>query len=413
MLRTKLPPAGWILDNPDDLTTWGNVALAVGANGKASRAWRMDYYYYDAPGQVDRLISPVITLAGSAGTHLKFHHAYKPYGASYTDGLRVEISTNCGANWTQLYYAAGAALATAPQNGNPFDPTAANQWVLNDIDLSAYDGQAVVIRFVNINDYGNRLYLDNITLENNGLRLAVKLMLEGPYDTNTGRMRDQLRTGNWIPAAEPYTGLAFTQASDGGGETMQAGVAAVSGDNAIVDWVLVELRNQFTPAMIAATRVALVQRDGDVVAEDGVSPISLLATANSYYVAVRHRNHLGCMTSAPISLSGTTTAIDFSASGTATYGTNARKDVNGTMVLWTGNAKPDATLRYAGSNNDRDPILVAIGGSVPTATVPGYRTEDTTMDGLTKYAGGANDRDVILVNIGGSVPTATRAQQLP
>ena len=53
------------------------------------------------------------------------------------------------------------------------------------------------------------------------------------------------------------------------------------------------------------------------------------------------------------------------------------------------------------------------GGTVPTATVPGYRTEDTTMDGLTKYAGGSNDRDVILVNIGGSVPTATRAQQLP
>lgn len=56
---------------------------------------------------------------------------------------------------------------------------------------------------------------------------------------------------------------------------------------------------------------------------------------------------------------------------------------------------------------------MAIGGTVPTATVPGYRTEDTTMDGLTKYAGGSNDRDVILVNIGGSVPTATRAQQLP
>ncbi|MBP6389522.1 MAG: PKD domain-containing protein [Flavobacteriales bacterium] len=406
-------PAGWSLQNPDDLTTWGNVAIAAGSNGNAGRAWRLDNYYYDAQGQEDRLVTPVITLGGSAGTRLRFHRAYAPYGGGYDDALRVEISTNCGANWTQLYYAAGAALGTAPQNGNPFDPTAANQWVLNDIDLSAYDGQAVVIRFVNINDYGNRLYLDNITLENNGLRLAVKLMLEGPYDPNTGRMRDQLRTGNWIPPTEPYTGLAFTQASDGGGETLQAGITTVSGDNAIVDWVLVELRNQFTPAMIAATRTALVQRDGDVVAEDGVSPVSLLATANSYYVAVRHRNHLGCMTSAPISLSGTTTAVDFTTGGTTTFGTNARKDVNGTMVLWTGNAKPDATLRYAGSNNDRDPILVAIGGTVPTATVPGYRTEDTTMDGLTKYAGGANDRDVILVNIGGSVPTATRAQQLP
>ncbi|MBK8949992.1 MAG: hypothetical protein IPM68_14415 [Flavobacteriales bacterium] len=87
--------------------------------------------------------------------------------------------------------------------------------------------------------------------------------------------------------------------------------------------------------------------------------------------------------------------------------------MNGVQVLWTGNVKPDATLRYAGANNDRDPILVAVGGSVPTATLVGYRIEDTNLDGVVKYAGSANDRDMVLVNIGGTVPTATRAQQLP
>ncbi|HMQ77792.1 MAG TPA: hypothetical protein PKE21_17055, partial [Flavobacteriales bacterium] len=68
---------------------------------------------------------------------------------------------------------------------------------------------------------------------------------------------------------------------------------------------------------------------------------------------------------------------------------------------------------YAGGGNDRDPILVRIGGLVPTATVNGYYPEDVNLNGQVKYAGSANDRDPILVNIGGVVPTAVRNAQLP
>jgi hypothetical protein len=35
------------------------------------------------------------------------------------------------------------------------------------------------------------------------------------------------------------------------------------------------------------------------------------------------------------------------------------------------------------------------------------------LDGVVKYTGSGNDRDRILVNIGGSSPTAFRPQQLP
>ena len=408
-----LTPAGWTLQNPDALDTWGNVAVTVGSNGSAGRAWRTDNFYYQAPGQEDRLVTPVITLAGSAGTHLKFHHAYAPYGGGYDDALRVEISTNCGANWTQLYYAAGAALGTAPQNGNPWEPTAANQWLLHDIDISAYDGQAVVIRFVNINDYGNRLYIDNLAVSNSGLLLALKLMLEGPYDAGTLKMRDDLRMASLIPNAEPNTAAGFVQAADGGGEVLQAGVASTTGDNAIVDWVQVELRSNGNPTNIVATRAALVQRDGDVVAEDGVSPIALLAPGGTYRVAVRHRNHLGCMTAAGASLSTTSTALDFTNGSVATYGTDAQTIIGAKRLLWMGNAVRDNLLKYTGTLNDRDPILTRVGGTVPTATANGYWPEDHTLDGVVKYTGVNNDRDPILINVGGTVPTATRAEQLP
>jgi len=87
--------------------------------------------------------------------------------------------------------------------------------------------------------------------------------------------------------------------------------------------------------------------------------------------------------------------------------------MSGKEVLWAGNALRDGTLRYTGTNNDRDPVLVAIGGSVPTAFTSGYRQEDVNLDGVVKYTGPQNDRDPVLVNIGGALPTATRAEQLP
>lgn len=405
-------PTGWRLENVDGLDTWTNVSV-TGATGAATRAWRIDYYYYNAPGQQDRLVTPVITLAGSSGSRLRFHHAYKPYGASYTDGLRVEISTNCGQNWTQLYYAEALALGTTTTGTSPWAPSAANQWLLHDIDISAYDGQSVVVRFTGTCDYGDRLYLDNIEVVNQGLRLSLKLMLDGPYDSNTGLMGDGLRAASLVPANEPYTALGFTQAAGGGGEVAHSGVLFRTGNDAIVDWVQVELRNNATPSAIVATRPALLQRDGDVVAEDGVSPIALLAPAGTYRIAVRHRNHLGAMTANGFALSTTSTPVDFMSTALALNGTEPTRTVGAIRTLWSGNVLRDADLKYTGASNDRDPILVAVGGSVPTATTYGYRLEDVNMDGTTKYTGAGNDRDPILVNVGGSIPTNVRVEQLP
>ncbi len=96
-----------------------------------------------------------------------------------------------------------------------------------------------------------------------------------------------------------------------------------------------------------------------------------------------------------------------------TYGTNARKTVGTIHAFWAGDVTFNKQIKFAGGSNDRDPILVRIGGTVPTATVNGYFSEDVNMTGQVKYAGSSNDRDPILVNIGGKVPTATRSEQLP
>ena len=244
------------------------------------------------------------------------------------------------------------------------------------------------------------------------VRVAMKAFLDGPYVSGTQLMNDGLRNLGIIPPTEPYTGLSYPHVG-GGGETVAPAVLAVTGNNAIVDWVVVELRDKNNSANVVRTRSALIQRDGDVVDVDGVSNVPFTMGADNYFVAVRHRNHLRCMTLLVVPISATSALIDFTLASTNTFGTNARK-VNGVRTtLWPGNAKRDLLVKYAGSNNDRDPILTAIGGSVPTATASGYRLEDLNLDGTTKYAGGANDRDLILQTIGGSVPTATKTDQLP
>lgn len=406
-------PTGWFLQNPDNSTTWTTTALTNGPACASTTSWSINNFSYNAPGQEDRLITPVIDLSASGNTRLKFDHAYAEYSSAYVDGFRVDVSNNCGATWNQVFFAQGAALATAPATTSNYVPSACSQWQAHDLDISAYDGQDILVRFTMINGFGNWLYLDNVQVVSNGLPMQVKLMLEGPYDAGLGRMRDDLRAASLIPTTEPFTALGFTQVGGGGGETVLPAVFTTTGDNAIVDWVLVELRSAVTPSTIVATRSALVQRDGDVVGTNAISPVLFNSPAGSYYVSVRHRNHFGCMTAAPLTLTGAPAVVDLTLSTTATYGTDARKDLGGIQGLWTGNVTMDTELLYTGAGNDRDPILQAIGGVVPTNSITGYRMEDTNLDGAVKYTGTGNDRDVILFNIGGTVPTNNRVQQLP
>ncbi|MBK7753332.1 MAG: hypothetical protein IPI41_12220 [Flavobacteriales bacterium] len=242
----------------------------------------------------------------------------------------------------------------------------------------------------------------------------ARILLEGPYDVLGGLMNDALRSQGLVPTAEPFTALGYLFAV-GGGEITTTNVLGISGNNAIVDWVILELRSAQNAGQVVYSRAALLQRDGDVVDLDGISPVRCGTLPGSYHLALRHRNHLGICTAGTWNLGPVqVTTIDLTTAQTAVFGTDARKPVGNFRALWAGDVTFNNQLKYAGSNNDRDPILTAIGGTVPTNTLSGqYRQEDINMNGQVKYAGSANDRDILLQNIGGSVPTAVRNAQLP
>jgi hypothetical protein len=256
------------------------------------------------------------------------------------------------------------------------------------------------------------------------VEVNIKAFLQGaatapgtPSVLNTdGLMRDDLRTGvnaggtNLIPSSEPYTALGFTGVSVNPALTPSF---ATTGNNAIVDWVLVELRSAANSTTVVARQAALIQRDGDVVDIDGVSTLRIFAAVDNYYIALRHRNHLGVMSASTLALSGTgiPASIDFSLTTTATSGTNAQVTIGTKRLLWAGNANINSDLSAnilnarviaQGSMSDRSRVLRSVINDTNNTTrsnlyalSKGYTSSDINLDGKIVVTGTTSDNDYI------------------
>ncbi len=197
-----------------------------------------------------------------------------------------------------------------------------------------------------------------------------KVFLEGPY--TGGTMTDNLRSSNLLPTTEPYSGLSFNHKNGGGGESCPPSAFSTTGNDAITDWLFVELRDPVSPSNVLYTRSALLQRDGDVVDMDGTSPVDFrLVPPGNYYLVIRHRNHLGIMTAGTLALSATPTTVDFTSISTGTWGTNAQRNINGVMAMWTGDADYNGQVQ----NTDIEYVWK------PTVGLSGYLPADFNMNG--------------------------------
>jgi hypothetical protein len=238
------------------------------------------------------------------------------------------------------------------------------------------------------------------------------VFLQGPYSGGS-LMDDGLRAAGSLPTTEPYTALGYNNVGTQTGNSVAPAVFAVTGNNAIVDWVVVEIRQSSSPYAVVYSRPALLTRSGNVRGLDGTTAITCPVPPGSYRISVRHRNHLGIMTGSSVSLFASATTIDLT-TASGVNGTNARVLVGTRYCMWSGDGTGDGVISYTGSGNDRDPVLTAVGGATPNnAVLNVYDRRDVTMDGVIRYTGSANDRDPILVNIGGTMPNNTIIQQLP
>lgn len=231
-----------------------------------------------------------------------------------------------------------------------------------------------------------------------GLTVPVRAFLSGPW--NGADMHDSLRHKGLVPLTDPY---GFNRA-------VTPQILDMPGSEAIVDWVVVQLRDSVDPGIVSAENAFLLQRDGDIVDIDGVSVPRFYVDTAAYYVGVFHRNHLGAVTGSTVDLSDT---IDFTSGGMPVLGLEPLRPLGSYWGLWDGDVNGDNLIKYTGTNNDRDIILLGIGGFLPTNVESGYFDSDVNMDGLVKYTGSLNDRDPVLLSIGGVLPTNVRSGQVP
>lgn len=164
------PPAMWAINNVDGADTWEKSGQVIGSNNLSTNAAWIDNFNYNAPNSEDGLTLPKVDLSGLSTAYLVFDVAYARYSPIYSDGLRVDISTDCGNTFSPTgYLKTDTILATTGDLTSQFTPVMSSQWRRDSVDLSSYIGNTVVLRFVAINGYGNSLFIDNVNVISSGI----------------------------------------------------------------------------------------------------------------------------------------------------------------------------------------------------------------------------------------------------
>jgi PKD repeat protein len=156
------PPNGITINNADGGISW---ELDSNASVSPSHSISLDNLNSTNYGTIDEVVLPFFDLSSNSSTpFMKFNWAYAKSVSLYTDEMIVQLSTDCGATWNQIFYRANSGLVTGPTQTTPFIPDS-SQWKSALIDLSSYASETYVqIKIMNVTDGGNFLYIDDINV---------------------------------------------------------------------------------------------------------------------------------------------------------------------------------------------------------------------------------------------------------
>jgi uncharacterized protein YjdB len=278
------------------------------------------------------------------------------------------------------------------------------------------------------------------------LGLNIRAYLEGSLMNNAnatagGRplMRDNLRMSpfngsRYIPDSSPYRFptdfINITNKYNHVGPgllpefqniTNPSTVFGVTGQNAIVDWVFLELRSKVNQTTIWASRAGLIQRDGDIVDLDGVSPIEFPGTPmDDYYVVLRHRSHLGVMTATAKTPEQMSALIDFTSPTTPVFDFGTTKGngydytgvalnphvKSGFMALYAGDFDANKKIKTENPNDDLNSLFFGLfsypGNTTSNANYDfaiGYLQGDFDMNSKAKFDNPNDDKNMLYVQL--------------
>ncbi|MDZ7742407.1 MAG: hypothetical protein U5Q03_11820 [Bacteroidota bacterium] len=115
---------------------------------------------------------------------------------------------------------------------------------------------------------------------------SLRVILQGAYDEGSGCMRNDINTAGSLPLTQPYNMAPWNY---GGIESVQ------SLADSIVDWIIVELRDENDAGKLIDQRAALLSKNGIVLDTDFSEELRFETSAGNYYLVVKHRNHVPVM----------------------------------------------------------------------------------------------------------------------
>jgi len=180
------------------------------------------------------------------------------------------------------------------------------------------------------------------------------ILLQGPFSSGTGLMSNSLRTSGIL--ATKFPGAAIP------------GLA--------VDSISVEIRNATTAgsSTILLSTPAWLLTDGTVrgFADTTKSYLTFPTSPGSFYIVIRHRNHLAIMSKNPVSLNSTTPTYDFTTAQTQAYGSpNAMILVGTRYCMISGDADGNGQVQNSDVNT----------GIRPNLGLSGCLNADANLDG--------------------------------
>lgn len=445
-----------------------NLNLTISSTANITGAGNARFIWTNGTGQLKKeLTSDISSYEFPVGENVNFRPAYlTTLGSSYSSadfGVRVlatpdpnrPVSTTSFLNtsWpTSKTGITGGAVTLAGQYIDPYDVTGTEANIIGYYNNGTEWSSLGETHNSSTNRISAPITTNTGALSgiNKFLQVGARAFLQGAYDftvANTGLMFDNLRSLPFgssssnanFPSTDPYRvapyNTAFSHVNNAGIETINnSSVVAAQTNPAdnIVDWVFLELRDlSASPGnIILQTRSALIQRDGDIVDVDGVSPVAFNNLPDGNYIlSIRHRNHLGLSIdqTSPRAINEkrstafTTNVIDFRTAtdpqlfGTASAFTTVVHPTLGTVnLMWGGNANFNTQTRFTGLNNDRDFLLINSLGNIPSSFINNvYHSADLNMNKVVRFSGLNNDRDFLLITVLGNIPSTFRTQVLP
>ncbi len=192
-----------------------------------------------------------------------------------------------------------------------------------------------------------------------GVKLALSLWLDGPYDADGDSMTTRLHQQSLIPQTSPYEEDPVTLGQ--------------LPDVNLVDWILVQLLSA-DGTQVMASQSAFLTRDGSAASTSGADTLVFDGITNaSFIIQVQHRNHLQVRSSVAVPLSsGDAVTYDFTTQFSAA-GTNPLKELESDVWgLPAGDATSDGEL------TSRDYVIWY---NQYQQGISGYRSGDFQLNG--------------------------------